>query len=100
MTEAYKVVLGPVLTERSQKMKDDENKYVFRVNRQANKIEIGRAVETIFGKGQKDFKVARVRVMKVRGKTRRMGTRYNKSPDWKKAIVTLKKGSKIEMFEA
>jgi len=100
MSEPYKIILGPVVTERTQKMRDDDNKYVFRVGFRANKIEIGKAITMIFGKGQKDFKVEKVRLMKVRGKTKRMGARSHKAPDWKKAIVTLKKGSKIEMFEA
>ena len=98
--EPYKIVLGPVITERSQKMRDDENKYVFRVAAEANKIEIGRAVEAIFGKGQKNFKVEKVRIMKMRGKLKRLGMRFSRTSDWKKAIVTLGKDSKIDMFES
>ncbi len=100
MNEPYKIILGPVVTERSQKMREADNKYVFRVDPRANKIEIRRAVEIIFGEGQKDFKVENVRVMKVRGKMKRMGSRRYKSPGWKKAVVKLKQGLKIEMFEA
>jgi large subunit ribosomal protein L23 len=72
-----------------------EGKYTFKVAKDANKLEIAKAVEELF-----DVKVAKVNTMNCKGRTRRVGRFEGKKPDWKKAIVTLKEDSKtIEFFE-
>lgn len=88
------VVYGPVFTEKATRLKDKENKYVFRVAENANKIEVKEVLEKFF-----KVKVLDVNVVKMHGKARRRGMVFGKEPDWKKAIVTLAKGNKIEFFE-
>jgi large subunit ribosomal protein L23 len=86
--------LAPVVSERSMELVQDR-KYTFRVAKTANKVEIGKAVEEIFG-----VEVEKVATMNVLGKWKRMGRTRGKRPDWKKAIVKLKASSKtIEFFE-
>ncbi|MDI6829278.1 MAG: 50S ribosomal protein L23 [Armatimonadota bacterium] len=94
MKDPYQIIERPIMTEKSI-AGADQRKYTFRVNRRANKIEIARAIEQIF-----NVKVQDVNTINVRGKKKRLG-RYpeGKTPDWKKAIVTLKPGYKIEIFE-
>lgn len=90
----HDIIIRPVITEKS--MTGTPNKrYTFRVARDANKIEIARAVEALFG-----VKVAKVNTLTVKGKTKRVGKYSGYTSDWKKAIVTLKTDSKsIEFFE-
>ena len=84
-----------MITEKSMDMQQ-QNKYVFIVDRRSNKTEIKKALESIFG-----VKVAKVNTINMRGKIKRMGRFEGKRPDWKKAIVTLTEDSKtIEFFEA
>ncbi len=92
---AYDIIIKPVVTERS--MENMESKrYTFKVDARANKSEIKKAVETIFG-----VKVKQVNTMNITGKKKRMGANVGKRPDWKKAIVTLTEDSKeIEFFES
>ena len=92
---AYDIIIKPVVTERS--MENMESKrYTFKVDTRANKSEIKKAVETIFG-----VKVKQVNTMNITGKKKRMGANVGKRPDWKKAIVTLTEDSKeIELFES
>ena len=92
---AYDIIIKPVVTERS--MENMESKrYTFKVDTRANKSEIKKAVETIFG-----VKVKQVNTMNITGKKKRMGANVGKKPDWKKAIVTLTEDSKeIEFFES
>lgn len=75
-------------------MKDQANHYLFEVARDANKIEIKRAIESLFR-----VKVLHVRTMSVKGKEKRAGRFVGRTPDWKKAMATLKKGDSIEFFE-
>lgn len=91
---AYDIIIKPVVTERS--MENMESKrYTFKVDTRANKSEIKKAVETIFG-----VKVKQVNTMNITGKKKRMGANVGKRPDWKKSIVTLTEDSKeIEFFE-
>lgn len=89
----YEIVKRPLLTEKAVALQDRNNCYGFEVHRDANKIQIRHAVERLF-----NVKVASVRTMNVRGKTRRLGWRQGQKPDWKKAIVTLKEGHKIEVI--
>lgn len=94
MKTTYNVLVGPMLTERGTLMKEQDNKVLFKVAKEANKIEIKNAVETIF-----KVKVSRVTTMNYRGKMKRMGKHEGKRPDWKKAIVTLKQGEKLDFIE-
>ncbi|MFT9494175.1 50S ribosomal protein L23 [Anaerosolibacter sp.] len=94
MMTAYDIIRRPIISERSM---DDmgEKRYTFEVDKRANKVEIKKAVEKIFG-----VKVEKVNTMVVLGKYKRMGMHVGKRPDWKKAIVTLTPDSKeIEFFE-
>ena len=94
MTNVYDILLGPVITERSMEAVADK-KYVFRVARGANKIEIRHAVEEIFG-----VQVLSVNTINMRGKEKRQGVHVGRRPAWKKAIVRLRPNSKtIEFFE-
>lgn len=89
----YDVLIRPVVTEKSTIL-GSVNKYVFAVHPWANKPQIKEAVETAF-----NVRVVDVHVMNVRGKMKRFGRGYGKTPDWKKAIVTLVEGDRIELFE-
>lgn len=91
----HQIVLAPLITEKSTQLKDAEGLLCFRVVRDANKIEIRRAIETLF-----KVKVATVRTARMHGKTKRMGRNVGRRPDWKKAYVRLKPGEQmIEYFE-
>ena len=88
------VVVRPLITEKATRL-GGEGKYTFEVRRNANKRQIKEAVEKGF-----DVKVERVNVMTMKGKPRRvLGNRIKRSPAWKKAVVTLVAGDKIELFE-
>lgn len=89
------IIIRPIITENSRDALADR-KYVFEVAKSANKIEVKKAVETMFN----GVKVAKVNTMNVRGKKKRMGRNEGYTSDWKKAIVTLEKDSKtIEFFD-
>jgi len=92
--ELHSIIKRPLITEKSTTSRDQDNKYVFEVDKRANKIEIGNAVEKIF-----KVKVIDVRTMNMAGKKKRMGKIVGQKNDWKKAIVTLAEGNTIEMFE-
>lgn len=92
--EAHQVIRRPLITEKSTQQKEQSRQYVFEVHPKANKIEIQRAVEHLF-----KVRVLKVRTANVLGKVKRLGRRYGKRPDWKKATVTLKEGDRIEFFE-
>jgi large subunit ribosomal protein L23 len=94
MKNIYDVLKGPLLTEKGTMLKEKDNKVLFRVATNANKIEIKKAVEEIF-----KVKVDRVATMNCRGKWKRMGKHEGKRSDWKKAIVTLKEGEKLDFIE-
>ena len=93
MIDAYGILEKPLITEKSMDGVA-EGKYSFRVRKDANKIEIKLAIETIFS-----VKVGDVRTMQLRGKVKRQGRFAGRRSDWKKAIVTLKPDQKIELFE-
>lgn len=94
MIEPGSVILGVVVTEKAERLKAGHNQYTFRVNAQANKIEIRRAVERLFKVHVRD-----VKVMNFLGKRRRMGMFSGRKPDWKKAVVTVKQGETIQALE-
>jgi large subunit ribosomal protein L23 len=89
----YNVLRRPLVTEKNT-MLQAQNKYAFEVAKEANKPQIKQAVEKAF-----KVKVITVNVTKVSGKARRVGRRIVQTSPWKKAIVTLRSGDKIEFFE-
>ncbi len=89
---AHEIILEPVVTEKSTVLADTQGTYAFRVALAANKIEIRKAVEQLFR-----VHVASVNTMKMRGKKKRVRFRQGKTSDWKKALVTLRKGEKIDL---
>jgi len=92
---AHDIIIRPIITERSMTGVADR-KYTFEVARGSGKIEIAKAVEQLFG-----VQVLKVNTMNMHGKLRRQGRSQGYTSDWKKAIVTLKEGSKgIEFFES
>lgn len=92
--DARDVILAPVISEKAVSVLP-EKKYTFKVAKNANKIEIAKAAEEIFG-----VKVAKVNTISMKGQKRRMGRYEGYTSDWKKAIVTLTKDSKtIEFFD-
>lgn len=90
----YDIIKRPVVTEKTNIQKEAANQISFEVDRRANRIEIGRAVEQIF-----KVQVAAVQTMQVKGKVKRRGRTLGKRKDWKKAIVTLRPGQRIDFFE-
>lgn len=90
----YDILIKPLLTEKMTALKESENRVSFVVDKRTNKIEVKKAVEEAF-----KVKVASVNVMNLLGKKKRLGKFAGKRPDWKKAIITLKKGEKLELFE-
>ena len=94
MSDAYRIIRRPLITEKSTLQKEMHNQLAFEVDRRANKIEIKKAVEEIFKVQVKD-----VRTMNYQGKRKRLGRTEGRKPHWKKAIVTLQPGEKIEFFE-
>ena len=90
---AHDIIVRPIITEKSSRMMS-QNKYTFEVLREANKIEIRNAVEEVF-----KVKVSSVHTVSVHSKPKRMGRFSGKSRAWKKAIVTLVPGQRIEFFD-
>ncbi|HZT09321.1 MAG TPA: 50S ribosomal protein L23 [Chloroflexota bacterium] len=91
--DSYDVLRRPVITEKST-MLGGNSQYVFEVARDANKIEIKRAVEEVF-----KVRVRAVNVLHMRGKMRRMGRTQGMTSPWKKAVVSLESGQRIEFFQ-
>jgi large subunit ribosomal protein L23 len=87
------VLLAPVVTEKSYELIDNR-KYSFRVHQDAHKTQVRQAVEELF-----QVKVERVNILKVQPKPKRRGMVRGKKPGWKKAIVQLREGDTIEIFE-
>lgn len=92
MKDVRQVILRPIISEKSYDL-INENRYTFEVAKQANKIEIGQAVEEIFG-----VTVLNVNTMNVSGKPKRVRFAKGTTRSWKKAIVTLREGETIEAF--
>jgi len=93
--EMHAVLVQPLLTEKLTGIRETTNTVGFIVHPDANRLQIKQAVETLL-----KVKVARVNVMNVLGKVKRLGRFSGKRSDWKKAFVTLKKGEKLEMYES
>ncbi len=97
MTTPHQILKRPlILTEKGNAMKESQNKFLFEVSLDATKEQVRSAVEASFP----EVHVVNVRTMVVRGRKRRMGRGYAQTKNWKKAIVTLREGEKIEFFEA
>ncbi|HUU50290.1 MAG TPA: 50S ribosomal protein L23 [Nitrospinota bacterium] len=94
MRDPFVIVKRPVITEKTTLFTEKENKVVFQVDANANKKEIKKAISNIF-----NVDVLDVHIVMIRGKKRRLRFKEGKRPDWKKAIITLKEGDKIEFFE-
>lgn len=90
----YDIIIRPLITEKTNIQKETSNQISFEVDRRANRVDIKRAIEKIF-----KVKVAGVRTMQVKGKPKRRGRVLGKQRDWKKAIVTLGPGERIDFFE-
>ena len=93
MRDPYDILIRPIITEKSSDLMA-ENKYTFSVDRKANKIEIRQAVESIF-----KVDVTAVRTMNMPGKLKRQGRTSGMTAQWKKAIVTLKAGQRLPIFD-
>lgn len=94
MIKIYEILKKPLLTEKSLILRDTNNCYAFAVDKSANKHEISEAVEKLF-----KVKVVKITTSTLRGKVKKMGRYEGKRPDLKKALVTLKKGDKIDTVE-
>lgn len=91
MKAAYTIVLNPVISEKGTDLSQRENRVVFRVDSRANKIEIRKAIEELY-----PVKVTSVNTLRVKGKPKRMRAQLGQTSAWKKAVVTLREGDKIE----
>jgi large subunit ribosomal protein L23 len=90
----FEIIKRPLDTEKLDRMRDRENKFAFEIDLKANKTEVKQAIEQLF-----KVKVVAVKTAIVRGKFRRIGRSEGQRPNWKKAIVTLKEGDAISLFE-
>ena len=94
MKEAHQIIKRPLITEKSTRQKEEGNQIAFVVDPKAGKIQIRQAVEKLF-----KVKVLSVRTLNVTGKKKRLGKFLGRKSDWKKAIVKLREGDRIEFFE-
>ncbi|MEW6107993.1 MAG: 50S ribosomal protein L23 [Nitrospirota bacterium] len=94
MKSIYAVIKKPLFTEKGSNLKESENKLLVEVSKDANKLEIKEAIEDIF-----KVKVEKVATIKVHGKWKRYGKSTGKRADRKKALITLKKGEKLDFIE-
>jgi large subunit ribosomal protein L23 len=94
MPETHRIIVAPVITEKSSAAYGARKEYAFRVMSDATKPQIKGAIESLF-----KVTVTDVRTLVVRAKQRSMGQRVGRRPSWKKAFVTLKEGDAIEVFE-
>jgi large subunit ribosomal protein L23 len=94
MSDPREILLKPIMTEKSMRQKEEQNTVTFRVRPDANKVEIRSAVETVF-----NVKVSSVRTASYEGKLKRMGRHQGRRANWKKAMVTLAPGHKIDLVE-
>jgi len=90
----YDIIKRPLITEKTSIQKEAANQVSFEVDRRANRVEIKRAIEKIF-----NVRISSVQTMQVKGKIKQRGRIVGKRKDWKKAIVTLLPGQRIDFFE-
>ncbi len=93
--DPFDILVKPLLTEKVTGLQEHANRVAFVVRSHVNRIEVRRAVETAL-----KVKVKSVNIMTVKGKPKRQGKFLGKRPDWKKAIVTLHEGEKLELYES
>ncbi|MFH1692813.1 MAG: 50S ribosomal protein L23 [Bacillota bacterium] len=93
MTKYYDIIKAPIITEQSTKLIESQNRYTFKVDKKANKVEIKKAIETIF-----KVKVLSVNTINVLPKFKRMGKYEGYKNAYKKAVVKLAEGQKIDAF--
>jgi len=91
---SHDLIKRPLITEKTNIQKENYNQITFEVDRRANRVEVKKAVENIF-----NVKVASVKTIQVKGKIKRRGRILGKRRDWKKAIVKLMPGERIDFFE-
>jgi large subunit ribosomal protein L23 len=96
MKEPYQILIRPMVTEKSMRVRESCNQYSFEVSPRANKVEIRQAVEKAFNLPNK---VLSVQTVSCSGKYKRRGRKGGYQPDWKKAVVTLVRGTAIPIFE-
>ncbi len=94
MMDPHTVIRMPLLSEKGDRLKEKQNKIILSVDTRANKTQVKSAVETVF-----KVKVIDVNMMNVKGKVKKIGLRKGKRPDWKKAVVTIAGGSKVDFIE-
>jgi large subunit ribosomal protein L23 len=94
MRNVHEIIIRPLVTEKSTTALERDGAYSFVVARDANKVQIAQAIEYLF-----NVKVRDVRTMQYRGKERRMGRYVGRRATWKKAMVKLREGDSIEIFE-
>jgi large subunit ribosomal protein L23 len=94
MKNIYSIIKRPLFTEKGGNLKEEQNKVLIEVSRDVNKIDIKKAIEEIF-----KVKVEKVATINTTGKWKRYGRSLGKRPDRKKAIITLKKGEKLDFVE-
>jgi large subunit ribosomal protein L23 len=94
MADGNKILIRALVSEKATELQEKKNCYVFRVAPEANKMEIKTAIEKSF-----NVKVASVTTTSVHGKTKKLGRFIGKRSSWKKALIRLKEGEKIELFE-
>ena len=92
--DKYDIIRGPLVTEKTTLQKELNNQVTFKVDKRANRVEIKDAVEKNF-----NTKVKQVRTVQVKGKVKQRGRIIGKRKDWKKAIITLMPGQRIDFFE-
>ena len=90
----FEVLRRPLVTEKSTILQDRDGKYAFEVDFRANKSQVRLAVEKSF-----NVKVKDVNIITMKGKNKRYGTRFTRRPSWKKAVITLGSGDRIQLFE-
>ncbi|MCI6271343.1 MAG: 50S ribosomal protein L23 [Erysipelotrichaceae bacterium] len=94
MSNARDIIIRPIITEKTMKLTEVDNKFTFQVDRKANKVAIKKAIEEIF-----NVKVESVNIVNVRPKTKRVGRYVGKTSAYKKAVVKLPAGQDINLFE-
>ena len=93
MKDPHTIIMGLQLTEKGTRLTEENNAYLFRVAKSANKVDVKRAVESLF-----NVKVSQVNTMNYTGKKRRERTaKYGRRPDWKRAVVKLAEGNQIDL---
>ncbi|HEX5022676.1 MAG TPA: 50S ribosomal protein L23 [Candidatus Binatia bacterium] len=93
MKSPHEIIKAPLISEKGTLLTERANQVLFKIRPDANKIEVKRAVESLF-----KVKVEQVRIARYLGKVRRIGRSMGRRSDWKKAYVTLKEGDKIDFF--